>query len=235
MSSYDVLKSVNDQLNVKLDEATAEIERLQRLHEVALNERDTACEAHETAVRFNRNLVRMRQDAETLLTKALDLLARAQDGSPKTPREACSHDVLLDYDIGRLLQRAGWLWDAIYRQWRAPADAQPSTLLKDFVCPETVPREALDQAELAAQRLHSQCLAERRRTECEPCALRGRECDNGDHCDECGNRMDGETAAPSDVCHDCWRATKTRLCQEVEFERKLADLAADEAVEPGVW
>jgi hypothetical protein len=78
MSSYDVLKSVNDQLNVKLDEATAEIERLQRLHETALNERDTACEAHETAVRFNRNLVRMRQDSETLLTQAERAFIEAQ-------------------------------------------------------------------------------------------------------------------------------------------------------------
>jgi hypothetical protein len=174
MSSYDVLKAVNAQLNVKLDEAASDIERLQRLHETALNERDTAHEAHEMAVRFNRNLVRMRQDSETLLTKALSLLARAQDGSPKRPREANSHSVQLDYEIGQLLQRAGFVWDAIYRQWRAPASVQPSTLLKDFVCPETVPSAALDTVELAAQRLHV----------------------------------------------------------EVEFERKLADLAADEAALP---
>jgi hypothetical protein len=151
MICCDVLKAVNAQLNVKLDEATAEIERLQRLHETALNERDTACEAHETAVRFNRNLVRMRQDSETLLTKALDLLARAQDGSPKRPREANSHSIQLDYDIGQLLQRAGFVWDAINRQWRPSSQVSPcqahGTL---YQCEWTPPTGEVDLADLAA-------------------------------------------------------------------------------------
>jgi hypothetical protein len=63
--------------------------------------------------------------AEATASKALTLLARAQDGSPKRPREANSHSVQLDYDIGQLLQRAGFVWDAIHRQWRAPKHNPP--------------------------------------------------------------------------------------------------------------
>ena len=55
------------------------------------------------------------------LDAANGFLARAQDGSPKRPREACSDQVQLDYDIGQHLQRHGWQWDAINRKWRRPA------------------------------------------------------------------------------------------------------------------
>jgi hypothetical protein len=50
--------------------------------------------------------------------RAEALLARAQDGGHKTPREANSHSVQLDYDIGQCLQRNGWAWDAVNRVWR---------------------------------------------------------------------------------------------------------------------
>jgi multidrug resistance efflux pump len=152
MICCDALKAVNAQLNVKLDEATAEIERLQRLHETALNERDTACEAHETAVQFNRNLVRMRQDSESLLTKAMNLLARVQDGSPKRPREANSHSIQLDYEIGQLLQRAGFVWDAINRQWRPGAQVSPRQAHGTLYQCERVPPDPgeIDLADLAA-------------------------------------------------------------------------------------
>ena len=55
------------------------------------------------------------------LEAANALLARAQDGRSKRPRVACNDQVQLDYDIGQHLQRQGWQWDAINRQWRKPA------------------------------------------------------------------------------------------------------------------
>lgn len=50
---------------------------------------------------------------------------------------------------------------------------------------------------------------------CMSCDARGRVCDGGDHCDNCGARMDGDIAATADVCHDCWRAAKDRTVYEV--------------------
>jgi hypothetical protein len=50
--------------------------------------------------------------------RAEELLARAQDGRRMTPREANTHSVQLDYDIGQHLQRSGWAWDAVNRVWR---------------------------------------------------------------------------------------------------------------------
>jgi hypothetical protein len=51
------------------------------------------------------------------LGAANGLLARAQDGSAKRPREANTDSVQLDYDIGKHLERNGWRWDAINRKW----------------------------------------------------------------------------------------------------------------------
>ncbi len=51
------------------------------------------------------------------LEAANGLLARAQDGSAKRPREANTDSVQLDYDIGKHLERNGWRWDAINRKW----------------------------------------------------------------------------------------------------------------------
>lgn len=63
-------------------------------------------------------LQRQLDRAERELVAANALLARAQDGRAKTPREANSDQIQLDYDIGRHLQRHGWHWDAINRVWR---------------------------------------------------------------------------------------------------------------------
>ncbi len=63
------------------------------------------------------------ESADARFAAALGLLARAQDGSPKRPRDANAHAVQLDYDIGRLLQQEGYMWDAIGRKWRAPTSA----------------------------------------------------------------------------------------------------------------
>jgi len=49
---------------------------------------------------------------------------------------------------------------------------------------------------------------------CEACDELGRACDGGDHCDNCGKRMDGDIAATADVCFDCWRAAKERTAAE---------------------
>jgi hypothetical protein len=70
-----------------------------------------------------RQILERCESADARLTAALGLLARAQDGSPKRPREANAHSVQLDYDIGRLLQREGYVWDANGRKWRAPTSA----------------------------------------------------------------------------------------------------------------
>lgn len=69
--------------------------------------------------------------AEARLATAVGLLARAQDGSPKTPREANSCSVQLDYDISQLLQREGFVWDAINRVWRRLASTQPAQSQED--------------------------------------------------------------------------------------------------------
>lgn len=61
--------------------------------------------------------------------------------------------------------------------------------------------------------------------DCESCAIRGIECDNGDHCDSCGNRMDGYVAATADVCHDCWQAAKSRTEAESELAAAQAEIA----------
>jgi hypothetical protein len=82
-------------------------------------------------------------------TAALELLARAQDGSPKRPRDANAHAVQLDYDIGRLLQREGYVWDAIGRKWRAPTSAcQAHGTL--YQCEWVPPVPEVDLKDLAA-------------------------------------------------------------------------------------
>lgn len=152
MSTSDVLKAVNAQLNVKLDESTTEIERLQRALEAALNERDTAHEAHEVLLGTHSTLLHTLRDTESRLTKSLGLLARAQDGSPKRPRDANSHSVQLDYDIGQLLQREGWVWDAINRQWRPSSQVSACQEHGTLYQWERVPPDPgeIDLADLAA-------------------------------------------------------------------------------------
>jgi hypothetical protein len=93
----------------------------------------------------------LRQRAE----RAESLLARAQDGSPKRPREANSHSVQLDYDIGQHLQREGWVWDAINRQWRLRAQVsacqEHGTLYRgEWVEMRGRSQDGLDLADLAA-------------------------------------------------------------------------------------
>lgn len=70
-----------------------------------------------------RRILERCESADARFTAALGLLARAQDGSPERPRDANAHAVQLDYDIGRLLQQEGYMWDAIGRKWRAPTSA----------------------------------------------------------------------------------------------------------------
>lgn len=70
-----------------------------------------------------RQVLERCESADARLAAALGLLARAQDGSPKRPRDANAHAVQLDYDIGRTLEQEGYVWDAIGRKWRAPTSA----------------------------------------------------------------------------------------------------------------
>lgn len=70
-----------------------------------------------------RQILERCEAADARFAIALGLLARAQDGAPKRPRDANAHAVQLDYDIGRLLQQEGYVWDAIGRKWRAPTSA----------------------------------------------------------------------------------------------------------------
>jgi hypothetical protein len=65
-----------------------------------------------------KRLLGVMEAADARIEDANRLLARAQDGRAKRPAEANRDQVQLDYDIGQHLQRNGWHWDAINRQWR---------------------------------------------------------------------------------------------------------------------
>jgi hypothetical protein len=51
-----------------------------------------------------------------------------------------------------------------------------------------------------------------------------------DECDNCGTPMDGEAAATSDVCWDCWRAAKEKSASRGTGEREAGrrEISADE-------
>lgn len=68
--------------------------------------------------------------------------------------------------------------------------------------------DAGDDARAAAREAPARTEAEP--SDCMSCDAKGRVCDGGDHCDNCGARMDGDIAATADVCHDCWRSAKAR-------------------------
>lgn len=120
-----------------------------------------------------------------------------------------------------LLHLARGYHDGVDAQIYAFLAAQPAApTCKDCGGQLTVMPDGFGEAFTCA---HCDQPAEPARTEaepvdCESCAMRGRECDNGDHCDNCGNRMDGDIAATADVCHDCWRAAKARTEAEPESD-----------------
>lgn len=84
-----------------------EVERLGGLWEQTVNERDGA----------HNEIERLKVD----LAAANALLVRAQDGSPKRPREANRDQIQLDYDIGQHMHRCGYVWNAVDRKWVPPA------------------------------------------------------------------------------------------------------------------
>lgn len=73
------------------------------------------------AKRLARRVEEFQAESCAELHTATALLARAQDGTVKRPRDANADAIQLDYDIGQCLQRNGWCWDAIRRKWRAPS------------------------------------------------------------------------------------------------------------------
>lgn len=68
--------------------------------------------------------------------------------------------------------------------------------------------------------------------ECDSCAMRGRDCDGGDHCNNCEARMDGDIAATSDVCRDCWQAAIARTAAEQRVLEAMAALYIERTVFP---
>lgn len=83
---------------------------------------------HSMRIDLARRLLAALETADARINAANALLARAQDGRAKRPADANRDQVQLDYDIGQHLQRNGWRWDAIHRQWRlAEAAAETAT------------------------------------------------------------------------------------------------------------
>lgn len=104
-------------LRLRLQAAESEVTRL-------LAERAALVAQLEAANVAKSSWERLRHDAYALYRAEADkleaanvLLARTQDASAKRPREVCSDQVQLDYDIGRHLQCAGYVWDASRRRW----------------------------------------------------------------------------------------------------------------------
>jgi hypothetical protein len=119
-SYHDAKKALRiiDSQAVALAESRAECERLR--------EELAGKAGYNVWMRAAKELGAKLDAAESKLAAAVALLARAQDASPKTPREANHDSVQLDYDIGQFLQREGFTWDAINRVWRRLTSAQPA-------------------------------------------------------------------------------------------------------------
>lgn len=191
MNDYDgLLRADIARLEAECDAQAAEIERLRDI----LQDRNETVRAQNIAyARIESRLADARAEIERLRAELEETLIRMNDDGVEADaaesRLATAVGLLTDLIPIEFSMQQGWF--ARRAAFLGAAPAQPAA-------------PARTEAETV---------------ECGPCALRGRECDNGDHCNECGNRMDGETAAPSDVCHDCWHSAKART----EAEQAVLD------------